>query len=96
MLCAAPEQAYGVAPTYTASGAALPGLAARAPVGLAMAGQLVDTYGNADGSDADKWSAVSKWVVRTEGAVPGGQVFTSTEWTQSCCLVSVRVCVCAR
>ena len=52
-----------------------------------MAGVLVDTYGNVDGSDADKWSAVAKWVVRTEGAVPGGPVFTSSQWTQSCCLV---------
>ena len=56
-------------------------------MGLSMGGRLVDTYGHADGSDADTWSAVAKWVVRTPDAVPGGLVFTSTEWMQSCCMV---------
>ena len=58
-----------------------------------MGGQLVDTYGHADGSDADKWSAVSKWVVRTPDAVPGGVVFTSTEWMPSAIMVRALRCV---
>ena len=80
-----------MAPTYTSG--ALQGLASGAPVGLSMGGQLVDTYGHADGRDADKWSAVSKWVVRTPDAVPGGVVFTSTEWMPSAIMVRALRCV---
>ena len=66
------------------------GLAAGVPVGLAMGGQLVDSYGHVDRSDAKTWSAVAKWVTRKEGAAPGGRIFKSTEWTESCCMVCVH------